>query len=244
MKTKFVVALILALFPLAGHAEVGAWQKNYDALLKKYVAGGNVRYAAWKANAADVAALDRIVESIGAENPSDLSRNDKLAFYINAYNAWVIHLVLEKYPLKSVSDWAPLDGIFTGKHIKLAGEQVSLDYLEKDLVLKGLDEPRAHFGLNCASRSCPVLIPAAYNGATIDATLSERAKAYMVNPYGVQLSNDGKTARLSMIFKWYEDDFKAAGGPVAFINKYRPQPLPADVKVEFQDYDWSLNEAK
>ena len=244
MKTKLILALLIVLLPLATRAETGAWQKDFDALLKKYVSGGGVRYSAWKASAADMAALDKVVAVIGSENPSGLGRNDKLAFYINAYNAWMIHLVLEKYPIKSVRDYASLFGIFTGKNIQLGGEKMSLNHLEKDLILKGIGEPRAHFAVNCASRSCPVLIPAAYNAATLDATLNERAKAFTVNPLGVQLAKDGKTAQLSSIFKWYDSDFKPAGGPVAFINKYRAQPLPADVKVEFQDYDWSLNDAK
>ncbi len=242
MKTKLLILALLV--PFAARAEVGAWQKDYDALLKKYVSGGGVRYAAWKASAPDMAALDKVVAAIGAENPSALGRNDKLAFYINAYNAWIIHLVLEKYPIKSVRDYAALFGIFTGKNIQLGGEKISLNHLEKDLVLKGIGEARAHFALNCASRSCPVLIPAAYSGATLDKVLDERSKAYTTNPLGVSTGKDGKSASLSSIFKWNDGDFKAAGGPVAFINKYRPTPLPADVKVEFQDYDWSLNEAK
>ncbi|MEO7319001.1 MAG: DUF547 domain-containing protein, partial [Chthoniobacteraceae bacterium] len=232
MKTKLV---LLALFlPFAARAEVGAWQKDYDVLLKKYVSGSGVRYSAWKASAADVAALGKVVEAIGAENPSGLGRNDKLAFYINAYNAWMIHLVLEKYPIKSVREYAALFGIFTGKNIRLGGEKISLNHLEKDLILKGIGEPRAHFAVNCASRSCPMLIPAAYNGATLDKVLDERAKAFTSNPLGAQLAKDGKTAQLSSIFKWYADDFKPAGGAVAFINKFRAQPLPAGVKVEFQ----------
>ena len=242
MKAKLLV-LSLLFAPLFANAEGGAWQKDFDALLKKYVSGGGVRYAAWKANAEDMAALDKVVTAIGAESPSG-GRNDKLAFYINAYNAWIIDQVLEKYPVKSVKDLAPLFGVFTGKRIQLGGEKMSLNHLEKDLILKGIGEPRAHFAVNCASRSCPVLIPAAYNGATLDATLNERARAYVTSPLGVQLSKDGKTAQLSSIFKWYTDDFKPAGGAVPFINKFRPQPLPADVKVDFQDYDWSLNEAK
>ena len=242
MKTKLI--LLALLLPFAARAEVGAWQKDYDVLLKKYVSGSGVRYSAWKASAADMAALDKVVAEIGSENPSGLGRNDKLAFYINAYNAWIIHLVLEKYPIKSVRDYAALFGIFTGKNIQLGGEKISLNHLEKDLVLKGIGEARAHFALNCASRSCPVLIPTAYSGATLDKVLDERAKAYTTNPLGVSAGKDGKSASLSSIFKWNDADFKAAGGPVAFINKYRPTPLPADVKVDFQDYDWSLNEAK
>ena len=242
MKTKLI--LLALLLPFAARAEVGAWQKDYDVLLKKYVSGSGVRYSAWKANAADMASLDKVVAAIGSENPSALGRNDKLAFYINAYNAWIIHLVLEKYPIKSVRDYAALFGIFTGKNIQLGGEKISLNHLEKDLVLKGIGEARAHFALNCASRSCPVLIPTAYSGATLDKVLDERAKAYTVNPLGVSAGKDGKSASLSSIFKWNDADFKSAGGPVAFINKYRPTPLAADVKVDFQEYDWSLNEAK
>ena len=149
----------------------------------------------------------------------------------------------EKYPIKSVRDYAALFGIFTGKNIQLGGEKMSLNHLEKDLVLKGLGEARAHFALNCASRSCPVLIPAAYSSATLDKVLDERAKAYTTNPLGVSAGKDGKSASLSSIFKWNDADFKSAGGEVAFINKYRPTPLPADVKVDFQEYDGSLNEA-
>ena len=242
MKTKLI--LLALLLPFAARAEVGAWQKDYDVLLKKYVSGSGVRYSAWKASAADMAALDKVVAAIGSENPSALGRNDKLAFYINAYNAWIIHLVLEKYPIKSVRDYAALFGIFTGKNIQLGGEKISLNHLEKDLVLKGIGEARAHFALNCASRSCPVLIPAAYSGATLDKVLDERAKAYTTNPLGVSAGKDGKSASLSSIFKWNDADFKSAGGPVAFINKYRPTPFPADVKVDFQEYDWSLNETK
>ena len=244
MKTKLALLLAALLLPLTLHAEVGGWQKDYDALLKKYVSGGGVRYAAWKANAADVAAIDKVVAAIGAEDPSGLPRNVKLAFYINAYNAWIIDLMLKKHPGKGVRDYAPLFGIFTGKHIQIAGRKVSFNFLEKDLILKGIGEPRAHFAVNCASRSCPVLIPAAYDGATIDQVLDERSKAFTVNPLGVQLSKDGKSASLSMIFKWNADDFKAAGGAVAFINKYRPQPLPANVRIDYQEYDWSLNETK
>lgn len=244
MKTKLALLLAALLLPPTLHAEVGGWQRDYDALLKKYVSGGGVRYSAWKADTADVAALDKVVAAIGTEDPSGLARNEKLAFYINAYNAWIIDLMLKKHPSKGVRDYAPLFGIFTGKNIQIAGRKVSLNFLEKDLILKGIGEPRAHFAVNCASRSCPVLIPASYDGATIDKVLDERARAFMASPLGVQVGKDGRSASISMIFKWYADDFAAAGGAVAFINKHRAQPLPANVKIDYQEYDWSLNETK
>src|SRR5688572_3178475 len=100
MTNPQTLLVLVALFitPSALHAKIGDWQREYDALLKKYVENGSVRYAAWKANPADLAALDRVVTAIGNESPASLSRNDQLAFYINAYNAWTIRLVLDKYP--------------------------------------------------------------------------------------------------------------------------------------------------
>ncbi len=240
------ITILLALLAIPSTLLAdAAWQRDFDALLRKYVVDGGVHYAAWKASPADLAAIDSVVNRIGADEPSHLGRNDKLAFYIDAYNAWIIDLVLRKYPIRSIKDYAPLYGIFTAKNIRLGGEAMSLNHLEKDLVLAGIGDARAHFGLNCASRSCPVLIPGAYFGSTIDKVLNERARAYMVNPYGVRFSGNKNTASLSMIFKWDADDFtNAAGSVVAFIDKYRQPPLPTGVKLEFQPYDWSLNEAK
>ena len=148
MKTQLALLLTVLLLPLTLRAEIGAWQKDYDALLKKYVSGGGVRYAAWKASADDVAALDKVCAAIGSENPSGLARNDKLAFYYNAYNAWIIDLVLQKYPIKSVKDYAVFFGIFTRKNIQLGGEKMSFTHLEKDLVLKGIgDETYTHVAM-------------------------------------------------------------------------------------------------
>jgi hypothetical protein len=243
-KTAAAIAVLLGAIISTACAEIGPWQRDYDALLKKYVGGGGVRYAAWKASPADLAALSQVVTAIGVDNPKSLSREDQLAFYINAYNAWVVYLVLQKYPIRSVKDYAPFSGIFTGQNIRLAGRKTSLNYLEKDLIRNGFKDPRVHFALNCASRSCPVLIPAAYAGTSLNTTLDERARAYVVNPLGVQISSGSNAVRLSSIFKWYADDFKSEGGAVAFINRYRPQPLPKDAKIEFQDYDWSLNETR
>ena len=179
MKAKLTSALSL-LLPILAHAESGAWQKDFDALLQKYVSNGGVRYAAWKSNGADVAALNKVVAAIATDGPSG-GRYDKLAFYINAYNAWIIHEVLEKYPIKSVKDLAPLYGVFTGERIELGGEKMSLNHLEKDLILKGIGEPRAHFAVNCASRGCGHY-SAAYTGATLDATLNESGRGLRHQP--------------------------------------------------------------
>lgn len=242
--TLSLLAISLLVALSAGRAEAAGWQQEYDALLKRHVVDGGVRYAAWKASPKDMAALDRVVGAIGSERPERLNRQDQLAFYINAYNAWTIRLVLDKYPIKSVWGHSPLGGIFTRKHIRVGGEKMSLNHLEKEIILKRFKDSRAHFAMNCASGSCPPLNSGAYDGKALDQQLNERTRAFTLNSLGVQPSADGQKARVSSIFKWYDDDFKEDGGAAAYINKARPGAIAPGAKVEYQKYDWSLNERK
>jgi hypothetical protein len=218
------------------------WIETYNGLLGKYVTSGGVKYAAWKNNAADMQAIQQVVDGIAQEKISGLNKKEQLAFYINAYNAWILHEALGKYPTKSVKDL--LFTFFTGQRIKVAGEDMSFNHLEKDIIRPKFNEPRVHFALNCASRSCPPLNPEPFRADKLDPQLEKLAVAFVNSPKGVDYSAGKKTAALSAIFNWYKDDFQAGGGPVAFINKRRNPPLPNDVKITYQDYDWSLNEAK
>ncbi|MEP6937651.1 MAG: DUF547 domain-containing protein [Chthoniobacterales bacterium] len=239
------LALFLALLIGAASASLAAkaegWPGTYDGLLRKYATTSGVKYAAWKANAADMQALQTVVDGIAAEKVGSLGQQEQLAFYINAYNAWILHEALAKYPTKSVKD--PLFTFFTGKRIKVAGEETSFKSLETDVIRKKFGEPRIHFALNCASRSCPPLAPELFRAENLDALFEKLAKGYVNSEKGVTLSADKKTVQLSEIFKWYKDDFKE-GGPIAFINKRRATPLPDDAKIAYQSYDWSLNDAK
>lgn len=216
--------------------------ETYNSLLAKYVSGGGVKYSAWKGNAADMQSLQQVVDAIAKENAGSLEKKEQLAFYINAYNAWILHEALGKYPTKSVKD--TLFTFFTGNRIKVAGEQMSFNHLEKDVIRSKFGEPRVHFALNCASRSCPPLKRETFRADKLESQFETLAKAFVNSEKGVIVSADQKSAQLSKIFDWYKDDFKAAGGPIAFINKRRTNALPNDVKISYQDYDWSLNEAK
>jgi hypothetical protein len=152
--------------------------------------------------------------------------------------------VLDKYPIRSIREHSPLFGIFTGKNIKVAGERMSLNHLEHQIIRKRFRDPRIHFAINCGSKSCPPLPPNAFSGEELDKQLTQQTKAFTLNSLGVQYSPDGKRAKVSKIFKWYDQDFKREGGTREFINKARPNDLPVDSKLEYQKYDWSLNEAK
>jgi len=218
------------------------WTENYSRLLAKYATPAGLKYGAWKNEAADLQALQGVVNSIATANVAAMSKQDQLAFYANAYNAWILHEALGKYPTKSVKD--VLFTFFTSKRIKVAGEQTSFNQLEKETIRSRFNDPRVHFALNCASRSCPPLNSEAFRGDKLDNQFEKLAKSFVNSDRGVALGADKKSAQLSRIFDWYKDDFKGEGGVMTFINKRRQTPLPNDAKIGYQEYDWSLNEAK
>ena len=234
-------ALVLGLTAMTARpADVDNWPARYDRLLNKYVSSGGVRYMTWKSDPQDVQELRRVVEAIGQANVAALDRNEQLAFYLNAYNAWILHEALTKYPTKSIKD--PLFLFFISKRIKVTGEQMSFDELEKQIRSK-FKEPRVHFVLNCASRSCPPLNPDMFRADTLLAEMEKLARNFVNSPKGVSYNEQTKTAEISKIFDWYKGDFGEAG-PIGFINQRRSTPLPNDVKIQYQAYDWSLNEAR
>lgn len=238
--------IVTALF--LGSAAIGRadnspkWIGTYNSLLAKYVTSSGIKYAAWKNDAADMQAIQNVVDGIASERLSGLSKKERLAFYLNAYNAWILREALARYPTKSVKDL--LFTFFTGQRIKVAGEPMSFNHLERDIIRPKFNEPRIHFALNCASRSCPRLGPEAFRADKIDLQLEELSVAFVNSSRGVDYSAEKQGAALSAIFNWYKDDFKSLGGPIAFINQRRDPPLPSDVKITYQNYDWSLNEVK
>jgi hypothetical protein len=233
---------VLAFATVARAETPPPWVSTYNKLLAKYVTSSGVKYAAWKNDAADMKALQSVVDGIGTEKISGLSKKDQLAFYLNAYNAWILHEALGKYPTKSVKD--ALFTFFLSQRLKVAGEAMSFNHLEKDIIRPKFGEPRVHFALNCASRSCPPLNREAFQGAKLDGQLEALAVAFVNTPKGVDYSAASKSAALSKIFDWYKEDFQSAGGPVAFINTRRKSPLPNDTTITYQAYNWTLNEAK
>ncbi len=167
------------------------------------------------------------------------TREEKLAFYINAYNILAIKTVLDHWPVESIKDagnlvrpvWKRVAG-------ELGGKPVRLDNIEAGL--RKLGEPRIHMAIVCASKSCPDLRHEPYVAARLDGQLADAAATFLNNTgKGLRLENG--TIRVSKIFDWFGSDFQAAGGVAAFLARYHPA-LPADAKIEADlPYDWSLN---
>lgn len=203
----------------------------FSGLLKENVSRGKVNYEGLKKNQAT---LKSYIEMLGANAPGDdWSRNEKLAYWINAYNAVTINLILDNYPVKSITDLSngkPWDK----KIVTLGGKSYSLNQIENDIIRPRFNEPRIHFAVNCAAISCPPIRNEAFVASKLDEQLDEQTRSFLKNEAFNALN--GKTFRASKIFDWYGEDF---GDLNAFISKYTN--LPADATIEFVDYNWALN---
>jgi uncharacterized membrane protein YdjX (TVP38/TMEM64 family) len=180
--------------------------------------------------------------------PADQAR---LAFWINAYNLLAIKAVIDQYPTRSIRDGGSLFRSIWKKPIALvAGQERALDDVEHGILRPVFAEPRVHFAIVCASLSCPDLRPEPYRAADLEAQLEDATRRFLQNPTkGVRPGPDGRTARVSSIFKWFPEDFARAGGVAAFIRARAGAPLAGrvqaltDAGLSYLDYDWSLNDA-
>lgn len=236
-----LLSLLLALATSAPAAEYN--HEPLNELLKAHVQGGGVDY---KGLAADQAKLDAYLAPARNFSTAGLSRNEAMAFWINMYNAWTLKLILTKYP--NVASIKELGTTFSSpwkkRFVEIGGKTLTLGEIEHEILRKEFKDPRIHFAINCASRSCPPLLPEAYRAATLDTQLDGAARAFINK--GANTRIDGDHLFVSRIFKWYRADF---GEDIpAYILKYASPPLkPAlkklgsSAKVVYMSYDWSLN---
>jgi hypothetical protein len=207
-----------------------------DSVLGAHVDGGQVNYAALSERPS---ALRRLVGRIEQQDLSALPDPHAKAFLLNAYNLLVIDAVLEAYPVASPMD---VPRFFGRPRYRVAGKQRSLDGVEK-LLFDRFPDPRLHFALVCAAKSCPALPDSAYRGPRIDAQLERITRRTLRSPRFVEVNATTETVRLSRIFDWYTADFtRSAGSLIAYVNQYRREPIPSSYDVAFRPYDWSLNE--
>jgi hypothetical protein len=225
----------------------------WTALLERYVHDGEVDYGSWKRDGA--VPLVTYLAALGAVRPAEYaawSGPERLAYWINAYNAFTIQLILDHYPLRSIRAIGVLPGaVFRTSFIALPGlrkDKLSLNDLEHEILRKQFGEPRIHFAIVCASRGCPKLRARAYRAADLDRSLDEAARAFIRDGARNRYDAAARTLHLSSIFKWFRGDFeRAAGSLVAFVARYAEPTVAAALaatpppRVEFLDYDWSLN---
>lgn len=218
----------------------------WDQLLKVHVsADGKVNY---KGFIKDKAKLEQYLNSLSANAPdrSTWSKNEQMAYWINAYNAFTVKLIADNYPTQSIKDLGPklkiplISDVWHYKFFKIGGKESSLDEIEHSILRKEFEEPRIHFAINCASVSCPPLLNEAFVPNKLESQLQKVAVNFINDPQRNKISTE--SAQLSSIFSWFKGDFTKNGSLVDFINQYSKVKLKSNAKVSFMDYDWNLNE--
>ena len=216
----------------------------YDRALKRHVRDGLVDYAGMKS---DADLMDAINALATLKIEAVVTSSERLAFWINAYNALVIRQVVSHYPIESVKE-VGLPGswsFFKSTEFVIGGTAWTLDRIEHQMIRPVFKDPRAHFALVCGSLGCPRLRAGAWRADRLDADLDEAARVFINDPARVEFRRDRGVLRLSRIFEWYADDFaQAAGSTESFIARYRAgDAIPRGLSIEYIEYSWALNDA-
>lgn len=241
--TRSLAIVFLSLAWLPAQAVEPDW-KIFDQILSKYVASGEkegltVNLVDYKGLSVDPG-FAVVVEQIRNFDVSQLStENEKLAFYINAYNILTIQLILDNWPTKSIRD---IGGFFKGPwdYVMLVNGdgKLTLDDIEHKII-RSFGDPRIHFAVNCASLSCPDLPTEAFRAKTVREQLEKGAiKFFQHEGKGARL--EGETLHVTKLLDWYSEDFDAGGGIEVFLKKYVPNVEFKDVETDI-DYSWVLN---
>lgn len=229
----------------------------FNEVLQEYVnEQGMVDYARLK----ESGDLDVYLQQLAQTDPSSLDESEQLAFWINAYNAQTIKLILDNYPVESIRRITPVSVPGTSVNIPgvndpfdlefatIGGETYSLNDIEHGTIREEFDEPRIHFALVCAAMSCPKLRREAYTGAELDAQLEDQTTTFLHNEAKNQIPADDETIRLSKIFDWFGGDFGSSKAErQAFLAPFfegdvRQKLEEGTYDIKFVDYDWTLND--
>ena len=235
--------LIIMLFVSLNYAnpvQHGEW----DVLVKKHVSkNGMVDYQGFLK---DKNQLQVYLDKLSANRPtSKWSKNEKMAFWINAYNAFTVKLILDHYPINSIKDIKKgipfVNSVWDITFIPMGKEKIDLNYIEHSILRKEFKDPRIHAAINCASFSCPLLRNEAYYASRLDEQLNDAMRRFVNDSERNQL--DKSNIKISKIFSWFAGDFKLNGlSVVDYLNKYAKKRVQQNAKIDFLDYQWELND--
>lgn len=186
-----------------------------------------------------------------SRNPPDKeswSLEEQLAFWINAYNAYTIALIIEHYPLSGIKDIGSsiqipfINSPWDVKFIEIGGKKIDLNNIEHGILRKEFNEPRIHFSIVCASISCPQLRNEAFTASALNTQLDEQASAFINDHFRNDITSN--RIEISKIFRWFKGDFTKSGTLIDFLNKYSKIKIQSNADITYKKYDWALNEQK
>ena len=231
--------ILLSLIILLTFSQSYAQTSIFNNLLQKHVT--NTGIVDYKSLKNDEAKLDSYISYLEKTSPvSSWSENKQKAFWINAYNAYTIKIILTNYPLKSITNIKE-KGKTAWKipFAKVGGKTYTLDHIEHQILRKDFSDPKIHVGVNCASGSCPKLGNKAFTEENVELELTRLMKDFINDTSRNKLSK--KKVQISSIFDWFKDDFTKNGSVIDYLNKYSETEIKSNVKIGYLKYDWTLN---
>ena len=211
----------------------------FNSLLQTHVSqNGNVDYKSFKK---DEAKLDKYLNYLATTSPKKSYSAAKIkAFWANAYNAYTIKLILENYPLKSITNIKKKGkDAWNIPFAKVGNKTYTLNHIEHEILRKNFNDPKIHVAVNCASISCPQLGNFAFTEANYEAKTEKLMKKFINDPKRNKLTEN--KLQLSKIFEWFKGDFIKQGSLIEFLNKYATTKISEKAKIHYLEYDWSLN---
>lgn len=258
MKLIRLPSFVLCLGFIGANVGAGFDHSLFTAVLSTHVRHGLVDYLALKNDPR----LHRYLEQLVMTDPATVgSDREQLAFWLNAYNAYTLQLIVERQPTQSITEIGT-GGLVLGSILKttawdipfavIGGKKYTLNQIEHEVIRVQFKDSRAHFALNCASGSCPILRPEAYESGKLDAQLDEQGRLFLQDSARNRFDLPTRTAYLSSIFKWYGKDFGDDDhAALLAAAKYAAPEIRTDIEtdpaawqVRFLAYDWSLNDLK
>jgi len=258
MSILLCTALVLASSPQSPEtSDFDHDHAKWTEVLASNVDGDRFDYRAVRKDPAKLAAYVAELEAVTAEQLAEWSEKQRFAFWINAYNAYTIQLVTEKYPVKSIKDiggllssvwdrhFIPLNAL----HPEGKSKKLSLNDIEHEILRPRFKDARVHAAINCASQGCPPLPSAAFTAKKLDEQLDAQVRAWLADGKRNNFDEAKKTLHLSKIFDWFKDDFVRDEKSVrAFVERYAPEEVRAwlskadKVTIKHLDYSWKLND--
>jgi hypothetical protein len=232
---KLLLLLIIVLTFSQGYAQTSIFN---DLLQKNVTEDGIVDYKSLKENEAK---LDNYITYLEKTSPEkSWSENKQKAFWINAYNAYTVKLILENYPLKSIMNIKKKGkDAWNIPFAKVGNKTYTLNHIEHEILRKNFNDPRIHVGVNCASGSCPQLGNFAFTEQNYETKTNKLMKKFINDTSRNKISK--KKVQISSIFDWFKGDFTKNGSVIDYLNKYSDIKISSKTKISYLKYDWTLN---
>lgn len=233
-------SLILALMLFTGVSTALSRHELFTAVLNEHVKDGFVDYPAIKNDKRFTAYLAILADT----DPTAIAEsNERLAFWINAYNAFTLKLIIDHWPVTSIRDINKRGaGPWQLRWIRIGATTYSLDEIEHEIIRKEFDEPRIHAALVCAAESCPPLRQEAYTGNRLEKQLEENMQRFLHDPSKNRYDQESNILYLSEVFNWFGSDFgKRHGSALQYVIKSLKLSPASEPAVKFLPYNWNLN---